>query len=64
MATDQLAVLHHESNPLQLANVGDRISSNGDEIGKLPWLHGADPVLPAPGDSTRGDYLAAYALPR
>jgi hypothetical protein len=33
---DYLAVLHHKSNALQLANVGDRISSNADEIGKFP----------------------------
>jgi hypothetical protein len=29
---EQLAVLHHESNSLQLANAGDRIPSNGNEI--------------------------------
>src|SRR5580692_3706234 len=32
---DQLAVLHHESNSLQLANVGDRISSKGDRLSDL-----------------------------
>ena len=42
-----LAVLHHESNALQLGNVGDRISSNGDEIGKLSGLNRAHAVLPA-----------------
>jgi hypothetical protein len=35
---DHLAILHYESNSLQFADVGDRISSNGDKIGKLARL--------------------------
>src|SRR5712692_330578 len=42
-----LAVLHHEANSLELGNVGDRISSNGDEISKFPGLDRAHAVLPA-----------------
>jgi len=42
-----LAAFHHESNPLQLANVRDRISRYGDEIGKFARLHGAHAVLQA-----------------
>src|ERR1700690_4507279 len=44
---DYFAILHHESNSLQLANVGDWISSNCDEIGKSPRLDSAHVVLPA-----------------
>jgi hypothetical protein len=32
---DYLAVLHHESNAVEFANVDGRISRNGDEIGEL-----------------------------
>jgi hypothetical protein len=31
-----LAVLHHESNVLQFANIGYRVSGNGDQIGEFP----------------------------
>ena len=44
---DHLAVFHHESNALELANVGDRISSNGDKISKFTGLNRAHTVLPA-----------------
>ncbi|MGA8442938.1 MAG: hypothetical protein WB762_13660 [Candidatus Sulfotelmatobacter sp.] len=33
---DDLAVLHHKSNSLELGNIGDRISSNGNKISKFP----------------------------
>ena len=39
-------VLHHESNSLQLGNVGDRISSDANEISKFPRLNRADAILP------------------
>jgi hypothetical protein len=42
-----LAVLHHESNPLKLANVGHGISGNGNEIRKFPRLNPTHAVLPA-----------------
>src|SRR5580700_528301 len=44
---DHLPILHHKSNSLQLGNIGDRISRNGDEIGKFPGLNRAHAVLPA-----------------
>jgi two-component system, LytTR family, response regulator len=44
---DHLAVLHHEPNPLQFGNVGERIASNGDEISKFSRLNCTDAVLPA-----------------
>src|SRR5579864_6957252 len=44
---DHLAVLHHKSNSLDLGDVGDWISANGDEVGKFPGLDRADAVLPA-----------------
>ena len=44
---DYVATFHHESNPLQLGNVGDRISSNGNEISKFPGFNRAHLVLPA-----------------
>ncbi len=39
--SDHLAILHHETDAFQFGNVGDRISSNGYEIGKLPRLNRA-----------------------
>jgi hypothetical protein len=42
-----LAVLHHESTSLQLADVGYWISGNGNEIGELFGLNSAHVVLPA-----------------
>jgi len=44
---DYLPAFHHETNSFQLANVGDRISRNGDEISKFPGLNRAHAVLPA-----------------
>jgi hypothetical protein len=44
---DHLAVFHHKSNSFQFSNVGDRVSGNGNEIRKFPWLNRAHPVLPA-----------------
>src|SRR5438132_1267253 len=42
-----LTVLHYKSNSLQLGNVSNRISSNGNEISKFPGLNCADAILPA-----------------
>jgi hypothetical protein len=42
-----LAILHNESNSLQLANVLDRIPGNGNQISKFPGLNSAHTVLPA-----------------
>ena len=33
---DHVAVLYHESNPLQFRDVGDRVSTDGDEVCKFP----------------------------
>jgi hypothetical protein len=44
---DHLAVFHHKSNSFQFSNVRDRVSGNGNEIRKFPWLNRAHPVLPA-----------------
>ena len=40
---DHLAVLHHEPNPLQFGNVGERIASNGNEVCKSPRLNNTHP---------------------
>src|SRR5947208_12647395 len=42
-----LAVLHHESNSLELGNIIVLISGTGYEISKFPGLDRADAVLPA-----------------
>src|SRR5205823_14311325 len=42
-----LAALHYKSNSLQLGNVSNRISSDGNEISKFPGLNRADAILPA-----------------
>jgi hypothetical protein len=42
-----LAALHHEPNALELCNVRDRITGDGDEVGEFPGLHPAHAVLPA-----------------
>src|SRR5205807_9799233 len=47
LVLDYFAVLHYKSNSLQLGNVGDGISGDGDEIGKFPRLKRADAILPA-----------------
>src|SRR4029077_2412103 len=44
---DYLTTFHYEPNLLECADISDRISCNGDEVGKLPGLHSAYPVLPA-----------------
>src|SRR5712691_2666990 len=44
---DHLAVLHHKSNSLDLGDIGDRVSSNGNKISKFAGLDRADAVLPA-----------------
>src|SRR5438105_5151696 len=44
---DYLPALHHELHTLQLSNVGNRISSDADEIGKFPRLNRPDAILPA-----------------
>src|ERR1700720_3765089 len=44
---DHLAVLHHESNPLQFRDVGDRVSTDGDEVCKFPRLNRTYAILPA-----------------
>ena len=44
---DHLAVLHHESNSLQLATIRDWISCNGNDISKFPGLNRTHAVLPA-----------------
>ena len=36
-----LSVLHHEANALEFGDIGDRISTNGDEISELPVLNRA-----------------------
>jgi hypothetical protein len=38
-----LAALHHEPNPLQLGNVGERIARDGSEIYKFPRLNCTHP---------------------
>jgi hypothetical protein len=42
---DHLAVLHHEPNPLQFGNVGERIARDGSEIYKFPQLNSTHPLL-------------------
>ncbi len=44
---DYLAVLHHESNSLQLAYVSDWISGSGNQICKLAGLTRTHAILPA-----------------
>ncbi len=48
---DHLAALHHEPNALQLRNIRDRISSDGNKIGEFFGLNGTDAVLPAQPES-------------
>jgi len=43
---DHLAVLHHESNSLELTNVAVRISGHGDQVSKFSGLNSAHTVLP------------------
>src|SRR5262249_2394736 len=38
IVSHHLPVLHHESNTLELADVGDGISGNSDEVGELAGL--------------------------
>src|SRR5438477_5531555 len=45
--SDHFAAFHHKTNIFQIGNIGDRVSSNSDQIRKLSWLDGADAVLPA-----------------
>src|SRR4029077_6274157 len=45
--SDHLSILHDKPDTLWFMNVGDRVSGNGHEIGELPWLNRANPVLPA-----------------
>jgi len=40
---DYLAALHYKSNSFQLANVGERIASNGNEVCKSPRLNSTHP---------------------
>src|SRR5580700_6788865 len=47
IVADDLAALHHELDPLQLADVRLRVARNGDEIGELALFDRPDPVLPA-----------------
>src|SRR5439155_18058784 len=45
--SDDLAILHHETDAFQFGNVCDWISCNGYEISKFPWLNRAHAILPA-----------------
>jgi hypothetical protein len=47
VVSDHLAALHHKPNPLQLAEIVDRISRSRDEISELSGLNGAHAILPA-----------------
>src|SRR5579872_5399703 len=47
IVSNYLAIFHHEANALQLSNVSDRITTDGDEISEFPRLDGANLVLPA-----------------
>src|SRR5882762_6030085 len=44
---DHLAVLHHKSNSLDLGDIGDRVSSNGNKVSEFAGLDRADAILPA-----------------
>jgi hypothetical protein len=52
---DQLATLHHESNSLQFGNVGDWVSSDGNEISKFPYSI-------APTRSSQPNISAAFVV--
>jgi len=39
------ACLHHENDPFESLDAGERIFGDGDHVGVLPWLQGADLVL-------------------
>src|ERR1700758_2430825 len=47
IVADNLAVLHHESNALDLRNVSDRISGHGNDVGKFAGFNGTNAILPA-----------------
>jgi hypothetical protein len=42
VVSDHLTILHHESNALQLGDVGDWISGHSDQISKFSWFNRAD----------------------
>jgi hypothetical protein len=44
---DHSAILHHESNSLELSYLSDRVSCNGNKIGKFSRLDRSDAILPA-----------------
>src|SRR5207342_1381245 len=46
IVANDLSALHHELHPLQLADVGERIAGDGDEIGKLALLDRAGLIAP------------------
>src|SRR5580765_436793 len=45
--SDFLAVLHHESNSFQLADVGYGITGNSDHVGEFSGLKRTNAILPA-----------------
>ena len=43
---DYLAAFHHEANVLERADIGDRISGDGDQVSEFSGFDSAHPVLP------------------